>query len=46
MSWELSLVILNPQNYLKCLTECLINRNSSGIHTQNMQVCYIVIHVP
>uniref|UniRef100_A0A7N9I996 Uncharacterized protein n=1 Tax=Macaca fascicularis TaxID=9541 RepID=A0A7N9I996_MACFA len=25
---------------------CLLKSNSSGVHVQNVQVCYIGIHVP
>uniref|UniRef100_A0A7N9DCM0 Uncharacterized protein n=1 Tax=Macaca fascicularis TaxID=9541 RepID=A0A7N9DCM0_MACFA len=31
--------------FLKCLRMCLNQQNSSGIHVQNVQVCYTGIHV-
>uniref|UniRef100_A0A7N9CVU8 Uncharacterized protein n=1 Tax=Macaca fascicularis TaxID=9541 RepID=A0A7N9CVU8_MACFA len=34
------------QNWLICLPFCICDSICSGIHVQNMQVCYLGIHVP
>uniref|UniRef100_A0A7N9D6M7 Uncharacterized protein n=1 Tax=Macaca fascicularis TaxID=9541 RepID=A0A7N9D6M7_MACFA len=44
--WRDDLGYLLRQNYLQYLGLCLFQRNGSGIHVQNVQVCYIGIHMP
>uniref|UniRef100_A0A7N9DBD8 Uncharacterized protein n=1 Tax=Macaca fascicularis TaxID=9541 RepID=A0A7N9DBD8_MACFA len=44
--WKLDFCILTPTNFLSCLQGCLNHKNGSGVHVQNLQVCYIAIHVP
>uniref|UniRef100_A0A7N9CBZ6 Uncharacterized protein n=1 Tax=Macaca fascicularis TaxID=9541 RepID=A0A7N9CBZ6_MACFA len=39
--YENKIGILSSMNYLHCLTLCLAPANSSGIHVQNVQICYI-----
>uniref|UniRef100_A0A7N9CWA5 Uncharacterized protein n=1 Tax=Macaca fascicularis TaxID=9541 RepID=A0A7N9CWA5_MACFA len=34
--------LIKPKRYIPCVTACRMQRNSSsGIHVQNMQICYI-----
>uniref|UniRef100_A0A7N9DAR7 Uncharacterized protein n=1 Tax=Macaca fascicularis TaxID=9541 RepID=A0A7N9DAR7_MACFA len=44
--WRLSTGLFSPRNKLQCLSSCLINKAGSGVHVQNVQVCYTGIHVP
>uniref|UniRef100_A0A7N9CYJ5 Uncharacterized protein n=1 Tax=Macaca fascicularis TaxID=9541 RepID=A0A7N9CYJ5_MACFA len=44
--WRLLLGAGSPKHYLKCITLAMTIKNNSGIHVQNVQVCYTGIRVP
>uniref|UniRef100_A0A7N9C8S2 Uncharacterized protein n=1 Tax=Macaca fascicularis TaxID=9541 RepID=A0A7N9C8S2_MACFA len=44
--WRLHLGVLVQVHYIVCICMCIIQLGISGIHVQNMQVCYVGIHVP
>uniref|UniRef100_A0A7N9D2N0 Secreted protein n=1 Tax=Macaca fascicularis TaxID=9541 RepID=A0A7N9D2N0_MACFA len=41
MCWMLDLSLLNIYSYVMCVCACLCTKKNSGIHVQNVQVCYI-----
>uniref|UniRef100_A0A7N9CCX2 Uncharacterized protein n=1 Tax=Macaca fascicularis TaxID=9541 RepID=A0A7N9CCX2_MACFA len=46
LPWRLRLKLLAPKNFVQLRTLCCIPKNnSSGIHVQNMQVCYKAVFV-
>uniref|UniRef100_A0A7N9IH59 Uncharacterized protein n=1 Tax=Macaca fascicularis TaxID=9541 RepID=A0A7N9IH59_MACFA len=46
MCWRIFLGLLGSKNKNQGVTKCINHRNISAIHVQNVQVCYIGIHMP
>uniref|UniRef100_A0A7N9C992 Highly divergent homeobox n=1 Tax=Macaca fascicularis TaxID=9541 RepID=A0A7N9C992_MACFA len=40
------LFLFSPKQYSLCMSLSLNQVNCSGVHVQNVQVCYIGIHLP
>uniref|UniRef100_A0A7N9CH46 Uncharacterized protein n=1 Tax=Macaca fascicularis TaxID=9541 RepID=A0A7N9CH46_MACFA len=43
--WRIQLGLLQLCNYVMCVCVCLTQKYCSKVHVQNVQFCYIGIHV-